>query len=697
MCEDFIYLPAVFPGAEVQRRADCESLETFWVQWPNSQASDLIQTARKTFDTPGASISFFDHDNEIFRIEHGYNKLGVSRDESIAAHALLTHDVFVVLDTKNVCLLAILEVQIHTNLSQDWRFARNPLVTDAPNIRFFAAAPMLSKSGHTVGVLAIFDTEPRASFLRPLRRKLEDYAVAAMDNMLGNNELLDRRSTPILQRDSVINGEYHAVTTMSPKPDKSDNHARFPMNSTRNYTPKFHGAQQSRGYIEQTPPSTASDDGHQNSRSGAYFCNYENPSVDSGVNVFPSLQDMITPDSGRFESPSPRPFSSSDITSLNIQPTNTPRNSLIGPIELQTSNVTIEAFLALSDEDCTERLDVDQAESDTTDMPSSPPLVNFPSSHARNLSSGEANNQKSLILRPQLQHMMAIPSPDALSERSHASSGTSVQAEVAYACHSLSKSLGYDMIYVAEVIPKQPGMSDKELVAPGGIEKRILAAHGVDRPLDLSSPVHLDVLRTRGGFDYALNSKEYDDDYDIGYLIPLHTELGPLRLRSSGLVVGAYKKRGRDDDSVSRKEEADKLRRGAEKLKHVFLKATRLQLQRSPSPNPYPANEAVEVGGSFTSTQQGQLQSGQAHGRSYSPQDPNVSGGSGFRSESRSTHHTPSEYSRPSTRQAYYNADYNRPESRSTRQDYSSSEYSRPDSRSAVVVSRQRQHQRHRY
>jgi hypothetical protein len=57
----------------------------------------------KEFDTVFASLSFFDGQDEIFKAENGYNVPRIPRSISIAAHALLSDDVFVVLDTKQVC------------------------------------------------------------------------------------------------------------------------------------------------------------------------------------------------------------------------------------------------------------------------------------------------------------------------------------------------------------------------------------------------------------------------------------------------------------------------------------------------------------------------------------------------------------------------------------------------------------------
>ena len=43
----------------------------------------------------------------------------------------------------------------------DDRTRGNPLVTDGPQVRSYAGAPMITRDGHNLGSLCVFDREPR--------------------------------------------------------------------------------------------------------------------------------------------------------------------------------------------------------------------------------------------------------------------------------------------------------------------------------------------------------------------------------------------------------------------------------------------------------------------------------------------------------------------------------------------------------
>jgi PAS domain S-box-containing protein len=58
----------------------------------------------------------------------------------------------------------------------DPRFAANPLVTGAPDIRFYAGATLTTKDGHNLGTLCVIDDKPRA---RPADSELERLKLLA--------------------------------------------------------------------------------------------------------------------------------------------------------------------------------------------------------------------------------------------------------------------------------------------------------------------------------------------------------------------------------------------------------------------------------------------------------------------------------------------------------------------------------------
>ncbi|MBI2385155.1 MAG: PAS domain S-box protein [Elusimicrobia bacterium] len=134
---------------------------------PEERFDRLTRLAQSLLGAPTAFVSLVDAERVWFKSRQGLDARETPRDLSFCGHALLGPEPFVVLDA-----------------AKDPRFADNPLVVSAPNIRFYAGAPLRLSSGETMGALGVVDRIPRA--LDPRRiQLLRDLAVLAARELEG--------------------------------------------------------------------------------------------------------------------------------------------------------------------------------------------------------------------------------------------------------------------------------------------------------------------------------------------------------------------------------------------------------------------------------------------------------------------------------------------------------------------------------
>jgi GAF domain-containing protein len=112
---------------------------------PEEEFDELVRRAAQATGAPVAVITLVDEARQWFKARVNLEMEASDRDVSFCAHAILTPD----------------DLTVVPDTLADARFSDNLLVTEDPNIRFYAGAPIFTPDGHAAGTLCVIDTAPR--------------------------------------------------------------------------------------------------------------------------------------------------------------------------------------------------------------------------------------------------------------------------------------------------------------------------------------------------------------------------------------------------------------------------------------------------------------------------------------------------------------------------------------------------------
>lgn len=148
------------PADETLRQSTLEEMDL--LDTPAEHYLDtLVKLTQKLAQVDTVLISLIDQDRQWFKARIGLDASETPRNVSFCGYAILGEGTLLVPDA-----------------THDPRFVDNPLVLNAPYIRFYAGHPLRAGNGKAIGTLCMFDPRPRV-LSEAQRTNFKDLATLA--------------------------------------------------------------------------------------------------------------------------------------------------------------------------------------------------------------------------------------------------------------------------------------------------------------------------------------------------------------------------------------------------------------------------------------------------------------------------------------------------------------------------------------
>jgi len=150
---------------------------------PEVSFDEITELAAEILGCPVSFIEFMDSDRQWFKSKYGLPEEYIETPRDIA-----------------ICNTVICQGNLLCvpDLSQDDRFRTNPLVESAPNVRFYAGAPLITPNGQAIGTICSVDFEKKEISVNQ-QEALKKLSKQVMTQLESRRTLVEVKNSLIIQ------------------------------------------------------------------------------------------------------------------------------------------------------------------------------------------------------------------------------------------------------------------------------------------------------------------------------------------------------------------------------------------------------------------------------------------------------------------------------------------------------------------